>query len=1210
MIRTALIAAMLMLSMSAIAEDSFYSEPALFSTRPDESKSLQSIDRFGPVGMGINLVQPAFTMQIKNVEEGSPAEATGKLRPGQYIETINGQRLADIDPRIQLADILSDAEATDGLIRLMIQDAPDAETEEIVITIPVLGAYTETWPLNDPKSDRIVRGYADYLAQQVWTGGIGLDGMEMLFLLSTGEEQDLDVVREWVKTTVDKFNATHSVSHYAWFIGYGGVPLTEYYLRTGDESILPVLQALADTAKETQYLDGWAGRGGVAHVTYGGGGGHLNAGGTAVVTFLMLAKECGVDVDEQTLQSALAHFYRFAGRGNNPYGDNKPEVGFVDNGKNGNLAFAMAAAASLTPDGEESVYAAARDVCAVSSFYSTTFMLHGHTGGGIGETWRSAAMGLLYDKTPTKYREFMDNRQWIYELSRRYDGSFGIVGGARYDTVDWGAGFALTYTFPRKTLRISGAPKTPFVHEHQLPERPWGTKADDVFLSIEAAVDQGIACYDLSTETLANDSSRPTLIRLTESGEVPEDVLRRYAHHQDHSIRLTAARKAMGINSNYLGWKTAGGEKRPKLMLELIRSQDPRVRRAAIEAMSIGLPSDQPESFLTPEVFDLLMDILSDPEESWWVKDAALNLVGRAPADWIAPYVDIIVPYLRHKEWWLQHAALTALTPVVADERCYQSVLPAIGELLRTNDRYNATAGPMYGIRAKVSEGSSAVQSLASESLEHAYEEYTGVRTAPGGQNITTVFDSQMKFLAESLAGIPGGYDLLYEIAKTRFPNDPLPYAPLFLSADPEQFGPELREAIEPIIREKLIYEYIGKNRLRLLADTESPKQNSYPVGLIDGLTDLYRKVDVTDYDWHIFGPDLKIAAWDYYIFDPPEEQAYDVSPWRYREVTYPMGMENWFMPDFDAQRAGWGTGRSPFGQNNGRLVTDSPPCSNPNCAHANPMGTFWDKEVLLMRKTFELPPLKPGHLYRVRVGAGQHVGIGDGYKIYINGQELIETTVGVGRRQGARPRGAYITNDFLDEFDGNEVTIAATSFLRYGDRAIVTMPPVPQGIFSLWLEEMKRPPLDAEAMRRSATMVPMTSSLWQATQDPDNADLQTDEDLFRFDGQFVPNPMILGDWRIVDQVALIDEFNLEKAMSPGRPVFSNITFKELGETNDMLRIWSGDVLMALTRNQALQMTVRQIGGDDYLFIEAGGFRADHPVGWQSPWYVMKRYAN
>ncbi len=69
------------------AAGSFYGNPeGLFSTRPDDTKSLNTIGRLGPVGMGIELIQPAFTMRIKNIEEGSPAAATGKLKTGQIIE--------------------------------------------------------------------------------------------------------------------------------------------------------------------------------------------------------------------------------------------------------------------------------------------------------------------------------------------------------------------------------------------------------------------------------------------------------------------------------------------------------------------------------------------------------------------------------------------------------------------------------------------------------------------------------------------------------------------------------------------------------------------------------------------------------------------------------------------------------------------------------------------------------------------------------------------------------------------------------------------------------------------------------------------------------------------------------------------------------------------------------------------------------------------
>ena len=434
-------------------------------------------------------------------------------------------------------------------------------------------------------------------------------------------------------------------------------------------------------------------------------------------------------------------------------------------------------------------------------------------------------------------------------------------------------------------------------------------------------------------------------------------------------------------------------------------------------------------------------------------------------------------------------------------------------------------------------------------------------------------------------------------------------YPKLFLAADPERFGPALRRAIQPIIRDQLIYEYIGKNRRRLLPEVDGTRQNSFTVGALDGLVSLYRKLGIQDYDWHAFGPDLKNVTWDYLTFDPPEKQAYDVSPWRYRKVTYPKGMENWFAPGFDPGKAGWKKGQAPFGQYKGKLLPAKGPCRNPTCVCGDAMRTLWDKEVLLVRGTFQFPPLRPGHRYRVRVGTGQHVGSGDGYRICINGKQLIETKNGVGRRQGAKPRGAFITKEFLDEFSKGKVTIAATTFLRYGSRAIVTMPAVPQGIFSLWIEEMKLPPLGDEAVRKSATVIPMLSSEWQARQDPDNRALQPDDYKFRYDGKFVANPKVLGSWKTIDQVQKIDEFTLEKKMKPGRAHIKEVTFKDKGLTTIGTWIWSGDTLMDLSRYQALKMKVKRIDGSDYLFVEAGGFSTRNRPGWQTPWYVMKRQA-
>jgi len=515
---------------------SFYKKPGLFSTRADETKSLQEIKRFGPVGLGFELIRPVFTLRIANVEEGSPAAKTGKFKKGQIIETINGAKLADIDPRIQLGNALTKAEATDGIVRLKIKGAG-----EVIVKIPVLGIYSKTWPLNCPKSDKIVRQAADYL-KKVGPGKTFADS-GMLLLLSTGDKDDLEFVRQWARKA-----KAHS---YPWYQGYGGIPLTECYLRTGDPEILARIQEWVESAVKAQHNDAWAGRGS-ALTTYGNG--HLNAAGTHVVTFLLLAKECGADVPEHALQGALHHFYRYVGRGNNPYGDDRPEIGFVDNGKNGKLAFAMAAAASLTGDDENSVYAKARDVCAMQSFYTTTFMLHGHTGGGIGEIWRSASMGFLHEKKNKQYREFMDNRMWHYDMSRRFDGSFGILGGAGYDKELWGMTYALTYTMPKKTLRITGAPRTKYSKTYKLPSIPWGTKADDTFLSLDPVPAANGKKYDFSGETLAKDSSLHFLRRFHGKPQ-SDDEIRKYIHHHDYNYRYIAAYKAAGIDVAYLGKK-------------------------------------------------------------------------------------------------------------------------------------------------------------------------------------------------------------------------------------------------------------------------------------------------------------------------------------------------------------------------------------------------------------------------------------------------------------------------------------------------------------------------------------------------------------------------------------------------------------------------------------------------------------------------------
>lgn len=1170
----------------------FYKQSPLFSTAPPETQSVSELAQFGPVGLAIDFHQPAFTMWVAAVEPGSPAAATGAFKKDQIIESINGQVLKDIDPRIQLGRIVEAAEAADGVLKFMIKDNAAAAAKEVVVKIPVLGAYSKTWPVNCPKSDQIIRNFADYLSQPKASKGFAGGGM--LMLVANGTEKDLAVVRQWVHDMAAKDGFT-----IPWHIGFAGITVCEYYLKTGDPKALEVIQRFVRDAAKGEYLDAWSGRGGVPHLGYGQG--HLNAGGTQVITFLMLAKQCGAEINDSLLQRTLTHFFRYAGRGINPYGDERPETSFVDNGKHGNLALAMAAAASLTPEGENSIYAQARDTCAMASFYTTTYMLHGHTGGGVGEIWRSAAMCLLQDKKPLQYREFLDNRKWHYDLSRRHDGAFTIIGGAGYENFEWGACYPWAYVFPRKTLRITGAPPSKFSKTYQLPKRPWGVAADDIFLSLEAAPDKDGKRLDVSGETLAKDSGKPMLERFQAAGELSDDEIRRYIRHPEFLIRNVIANHAAGFATEYM-FLNPGKTVRPHLLEEFARDADPRVRAAGFRA---AIRIFNSETNWCKNLFALAIERLKDDTESWFVKDACLGLIGKASPDLIIPHIELLQSYLGHSEQWLQNGALMALTRAALDERACDRLMPVIGKFISKTQRQSTTGGALYLLQSQLPEAAPKVQAAAILALGETYAQYDVPAAAAGGQDLGKHRLETLGRFAETLGSAPGGHDKLYQVAKREFPGVPLPHQEVFLAANMDTFGPELGQAIRPIIRDQLIYQFIGANRQRLLSEISKPSnQHATVENTVDKLVALYQKIGVRDYDWKDFGPDLRNAKWNYLAFDPAEKQAYDKSPWRYRPVTVPAGMEKWFAPDFDATKAGWKQGLPPFGQYKGKLQDNQG--SDRNLWNMNPR-TFWEHEVLLVRENFQFPPLKPGYAYRLRVDRGQGVGAGDGFKIYLNGKPLVESKEGLGRRAGDTVRGGWITKEFTEDFGKESLTIAAITFLRYGNRAIVQMPPEPQGIFQMWIEERKLPTLDQEAFRKAAALMPMLGNEWQAANNPASEE-EPEQDLrFRYDGKFVANAKLTGNWKVIATVNAVEDFKPKGKNSLGRALFKTIELRAEGSTDSDSYLWSGNTLMDIDRWQALKINSQTTEGGDYLFIEGGGFSKKNPMGWKPQLMVLQR---
>jgi hypothetical protein len=361
-------------------------------------------------------------------------------------------------------------------------------------------------------------------------------------------------------------------------------------------------------------------------------------------------------------------------------------------------------------------------------------------------------------------------------------------------------------------------------------------------------------------------------------------------------------------------------------------------------------------------------------------------------------------------------------------------------------------------------------------------------------------------------------------------------------------------------------------------------------------LVDLYNRVGIKDYNWKVCGPDLGEIKWMYHTFDPPEEKLWEPGT-RYRKVTYPKGMENWFVQDFDAEKAGWKPGFAPFGQFGGKLITEKGDCDMSFCRCGDPMKTFWDKEVLLVQTKIKLPKFEDGHIYRLVIGGMSHVNHGDGVRVYVNGKQIYERDSGVGKRAGNQPICAYLDKSWWPVFD-KEVTVSATSYLPIpgGKRS----PGVKKNHFSIFFQEMKAPPITDDMIKKGKVLQPLMSSQWQST--------KQDGDKYRYNGTFAANGDVVGEWVQIAQVNSMDEFEPGKDFSAnGKSPLEKINILADGKTGNDQMIWSGDTVMDFVKGQALKMQTAKIAGKDFLFVESGGFSSKNPDDWTTKWTVMSR---
>jgi hypothetical protein len=947
-------------------DQGYYTDDFKYGTRPDPA----SERFFGLIGTsGIKArVYPGVVLKVEEMMPGSSCE--GKFAKQEILTGINGTALKGLDPFVAMGNALTKAEATDGRMVFDVTSADGKSQRKETVTIPVLGAYSKTWPLDCAKSKRIIDEAAAFYSDPKKFNQGGIPGaLGCLFLLSTGDDQYLPRVKAYFDAFPKDVKA---IGEHTWNNGYNGIACGEYYLRTGDKSVLPIMQHYCDDAKVRQMFDcGWTHWGRGIWPGYVAGG-LMNPAGAQVLTTLLLGKECGVNVDEKTLLNSLRFFYRFAGHGTVPYGDHRGEGGLGSNGKDGMIAAAMQIAAGTS--GDATAYQKASKYLALSTIESYSSMICGHGDEGRGDgIWRGITTSYLMKENPALFRQSMDRLSWWHDLSREPGGSIGIATLDFYGSAvgSSGPGMGFSFTAPLQTLRITGAPKTKFSQKFTLPENLWGTKADLAFLSLEH-----------NPNYLKYGPEEPTHVPYYALGggyhqpekdlkTLPREVFLKNIYHRNDMIRTQAGKALRAIDAF-------------DDLEKLLQDPDPRVRRAALDGMidyrywfGIGtnpIPTDK----FTPAMVKSITKMLSDPKESWWVVDGALLALKFAPTKEIKTLLPLIEPWTRHSDWWLRESAFMALSGLQKDDALYVKILPML--LTLANSEYHTMPRERMMQHLNAALQQKKPESEAGKLILAALRKGVDTGEIKPGDHAPEGAHNVMETLKVCLQNDPTLAPALATALQARF-NQLKTSDLVGILASPganpggQPFGFfSVREKLDPKQRKELediLYTVYRPEIAKRLKAKDYAEEADWP-GIVCTLIDL-AKLRNPAAGWKPIGkvPSSELV-WRFKSFDPIVEK--DQLPihegHRFRDIQLSDDLKDWFKPEYDDSK--WNSGRAPIGT--GLIKGGNPSLVN---------QSDWGKgEFIVARMTFEVDALDFDS-YRLSILVKQ------GYHVYLNGQRI-----------------------------------------------------------------------------------------------------------------------------------------------------------------------------------------------------------------------------
>jgi len=382
---------------------------------------------------------------VVHVLEDSPA--TGVLKLGDIIIGANGRLFEDPeDPRPEMGNALAESQSPElgGILTLHVVRA--RKPVNLKVDLGSTLSYSKTWPFGCEKSKQIRKAALRFVMDNYpwhrynfWTP---------TFLLASGDDAALELARRHIcKDLKSQYEEGRGTS--AWSGAYRLINQCEYYLLTGDSSVLPAIRHGAQCLSWAQFRSGsWSHGGGgpklSAPGTAGGGYGEINCAGLGAFIGLCLARQCGVEPYPHTLPRSIRFFGGFCG-GNFPYGLGNPTMhgGRMDNGMNSMAAIGFHL---LGEDGMADRWA--RTVC-----YMWMGRERGHAEAIFSAAWGPVGAALAPKE---EFHAFMNHMTWAYEMGRTREGALTFMRGSRWTETNMTAAMGVFLYLPERRLQILG----------------------------------------------------------------------------------------------------------------------------------------------------------------------------------------------------------------------------------------------------------------------------------------------------------------------------------------------------------------------------------------------------------------------------------------------------------------------------------------------------------------------------------------------------------------------------------------------------------------------------------------------------------------------------------------------------------------------------------------------------------------------------------